>query len=245
MVHKTKGIVLRQVKYGDTSLVVTCLTEMFGLQSYLVSGVRTISKNGASKAGFFQPAAMLDLVAYHNELKNLQRLKEYRWDYLYRNIFSDVPRHAVSLFMIELLTKCLKQPEAHAELFYFAEESLQTLDMASEKTVANFPLFFALHLPVFFGFRISNSIIAGPQFLDLQEGGFTSQQPAHSFYLEEAEALVVSHILKATRAADLESLSLPRELKRKMLQAVESYYALHVPDFGHLRSLPVLKEIMS
>ena len=51
MVHKTKGIVLRTVKYGETSVIVTILTELFGLQSYLVNGVRTSSGKGGSKAG--------------------------------------------------------------------------------------------------------------------------------------------------------------------------------------------------
>ena len=52
----------------------------------------------------FQPAAMLDLVVYHNELKHLSRIREYRWAHIYREIFSDVPRNAVTLFMVELLT---------------------------------------------------------------------------------------------------------------------------------------------
>ena len=38
--HKTKGIVLRTVKYGETSIIVTIFTELFGIQSYLVNGVQ-------------------------------------------------------------------------------------------------------------------------------------------------------------------------------------------------------------
>jgi DNA repair protein RecO (recombination protein O) len=90
--HKTKGIVLRAVKYGETSLIVTIFTELFGLQSYLVNGVRTSSKKGSGKANLFQPTAILDLVVYHNELKHLNRIKEFKWSYLYKNIFSDVPK---------------------------------------------------------------------------------------------------------------------------------------------------------
>ena len=41
MLQKTKGMVLRNVKYGETSLIVTIFTEMLGIQSYLVNGVRT------------------------------------------------------------------------------------------------------------------------------------------------------------------------------------------------------------
>ena len=127
MLHKTKGIVLRTVKYGETSLVVTIFTELYGMQSYLVNGVRTISSKGSSKAVFFQPSAILDLVAYHNEFKNLQRLKEYKWNYLYSHILSDIRKNAVALFMIELLSKCLKQPEPHPELFQFVEDALHHL----------------------------------------------------------------------------------------------------------------------
>src|SRR5215203_912793 len=166
MIHKTKGIVLRSVKYGETSLVLTVFTELFGLQSYIVNGVRTISKKGGSKAVFFQPSALLDLVVYHNEYKNLQRIKEYKWAHLYQHIFSDVKKNAVALFMIELLTKSLKQPEANAELFYFAEDALVHLDYATDTVTANFPLFFALHLAVFFGFRISDEFSEKQHYLD-------------------------------------------------------------------------------
>ena len=156
MIHKTKGIVLRAVKYGETSLVLTMFTELFGMQSYIVNGVRTVSKKGSSKSVFFQPSALLDLVVYHNEFKNLQRIKEYKWSILYQYIFSDVRKNSVAVFIIELLTKCLKQPEANAALFYFAEDALIHLDKSSDTVAANFPLFFALHLAVFFGFRIND-----------------------------------------------------------------------------------------
>ena len=109
--HKTKGIVLRAVKYGETSLIVTIFTELFGVQSYIVNGVRTSSKKGQGKANLFQPSANLDLVVYHQEIKNLQRLRDFRWGMLYQHIFSDIPKNAVAMFMVELLTKCLKQPE--------------------------------------------------------------------------------------------------------------------------------------
>ena len=117
--NKARGIVLRTVKYGETSLIVTIFTELFGVQSYLVNGVRASTKKGSGKANLFQPAAILDLIVYHNELKNLQRIKEFRWGHLYQNIFSDIKKNAVSLFMIELLTKCLKQPEDERRSFSF------------------------------------------------------------------------------------------------------------------------------
>ena len=169
--HKTRGIVLRNVKYGETSLIVTIYTELFGLQSYMVNGVRTSSKKGqGGKAGLFQPAAILDMVVYHNELKNLQRIREFRWGTLYRHIFSDVLKNAVALFMVELLQKCLKQPEPNPDLFFFIEDAFIHLDDSSGAVLANYPLFFALHLAGFFGFRIQDTWSERCALLDLQEG---------------------------------------------------------------------------
>jgi len=137
------------VKYGETSVIVTIFTELFGVQSYIVNGVRTSAKKGSGKANLFQPAAILDLVVYHNELKHLNRIKEFRWSYLYHHILSDVRKNAVALFMVELLTKCLKQPEPNSDLFHFAEDAFIHLDKSNDMVMANFSLFFALHLPVF------------------------------------------------------------------------------------------------
>jgi len=242
--HKTKGIVLWAVKYGETSLIVTIFTELFGLQSYLVNGVRTSTKKGSGKANLFQPTAILDMVVYHNELKHLNRIKEFKWSYLYQHIFSDVPKNAVALFMIELLTKCLKQPEANPELFEFCEDAFIHLDESSGSVMANFPLFFALHLPVFFGFRISDEYSDKNSIVDLQEGMFVPERPDHLHFLEGKQAEVTSELLKMMQPEELVQLNLNHDFRRQLLFAYETYYALHIQDFGTMKTLPVLREVL-
>jgi DNA repair protein RecO (recombination protein O) len=225
-------------------LIVTIFTELFGLQSYLVNGVRTSSKKGSGKANLFQPTAILDLVVYHNELKHLNRIKEFKWSYLYKNIFSDVPKNAVSLFMIELLTKCLKQPEANQELFEFCEDAFIHLDESTGSVMANFPLFFALHLPVFFGFRISDEYSDKNSIIDLQEGMFVPERPDHFHFLEGKQAEITSELLKMMQPEELEQLKLNHDFRRQLLFAYETYYALHIQDFGTMKTLPVLREVL-
>lgn len=245
MVHKTKGIVLRTVKYGETSLIVTAFTEAFGLQSYIVNGVRTTSKQSAGKAVHFQPTALLDMVVYHNQFVNLQRIKEFKWAFVYEHIFSNVRKNAVALFMIELLTKCLKEPEANAELFYFVEDAFLHLDEGGEKVTANFPLFFALHLAQFFGFRINDEFSEEQSYLDLQEGVFVPAQPEHPHFLEGKMAEVTWQILKAQQPGELEYLSLTGDFRRQLLHELEAYYRLHIPDFTPMKTLPILREVLS
>jgi len=244
MIHKTKGIVLRAVKYGETSLIVTILTEQFGLQSYLVNGVRTVSGKGGSKAGLFQPAAMLDLVIYHQETKNLQRLKEFTWNYLYQHIFSDVVTHAVALFMVELLQKCLKQPEPNPELYCFMEDALTALDQSGRKVQANFPLFFALHLAGFFGLRMDDNYSDKRTYLDLKEGYFSEEKPSHPHYLENPLSGIISHLLKIMQPAELAELPLNKETRRRLLMACEDFYSLHIAGYTPLKTIPVLRTIL-
>ena len=243
--HKTKGLVLRTVKYGETSIIVTVFTELFGVQSYLVNGVRTSTKKGTGKANLFQPSAILDLVVYHNELKHLNRIKEFKWAYIYKNIFSDVPKNTVALFMVELLTKCLKQPEGNPELFHFTEDIFMKLDESSGAIMANLPLFFALHLPFHFGFRIADNYNDKNPFLDLQEGGFTSEQPRHPHFLEDKQASVSAQLLKVMQPEELQDIKLNHDFRRHLLQRYDDYYRLHIQDFGTMKSLPVLREVLS
>ncbi len=243
--HKTKGLVLRAVKYGETSLVVTIFTELFGVQSYLVNGVRTSSKKGSGKANVFQPAALLDLVVYHNDLKQLNRIKEFKWAVLYDHIFSDVPKNAVALFMVELLTKCLRQPENNPDLFQFTEDCMLHLDQSRGTVMANLSLFFALHLPVHFGFRLTDNYSPDDGYLDLKEGGYTNRQPGHPYFLEDQQAVVVSQLLKVMQPEELEEIKLNHDFRRQLLHQLENYYALHIQDFGTLKTLQVLRAVLS
>lgn len=242
--HKTKGIVLRTVKYGETSIIVTIFTELFGVQSYIVNGVRTFAKKGTGKASLFQPSAILDLVVYHNELKHLNRIKEFKWAIIYRHILSDVRKNAVAMFMVELLTKCLKQPESNPELFHFVEDCLLRLDECNDAVMANLPLFFTLHLPFHFGFRISDNYSSENYFLDLQEGIFVSKQPHHPHFLEDKQAVITSQLLKVMQVEELEDIKLNHDFRRHLLQRYEDYYRLHIQDFGTMKSLPVLREVL-
>ena len=242
--HKTKGIVLRTVKYGETSIIVTIFTELFGIQSYLVNGVRASTKKGTGKANLFQPAAILDLVVYHNELKQLNRIKEFKWAVIYQHLLSDVPKNAVALFMVELLTKCLKQPESNPDLFHFAEDCFLHLDKSSGSVMANLPLFFALHLPFHFGFRITDNYTEQNLFLDLNEGIFVSRQPSHPYFLDDKQAAVTSQLLKVMQPEELEHIKLNHDFRRLLLHRYETYYAVHIQDFGTMKSLPVLREVL-
>lgn len=245
MVHATKGIVLRTVKYGDTSIITTIYTELFGIQSYIVKGVRQSSKTSAGKAGFFQPSAILDMEVYHNELKQLQFIKEYQWAYLYEKVLFDVVRNTVALFVIELLQHSLKQPEANPELFYLIEDTLKQLDRGNDTLTGNLPLYFTLHLGSELGFQLQGTYSVHTPVLDLQEGVFIADKPTHPYYLDGALARTTSELSILKFYNDLENISLNRTTRRELLAAYQTFLSLHISDFGEMKSFGILQEILS
>lgn len=243
MTHKTKGIVLRSIKYGETSLVVTIFTEMFGIQTYMVNGVRS-SKKSAANANLFQPTAILDLVVYHSPNRQMHRIKEFSWGHLYHQLLSDVIKNSIGSFMAELIHKCLKQPEPNADLFSFFEESFLALDQANKAVTANFALFFTLHLTYFFGFKMTDNYTDADCILDLQEGVFIDHQPTHPHFIDGQQAQLTTLLLKVMQPHELEQFNLNREIRRTLLLKYLEYYALHIPDFGQMKTLLVLHEVL-
>jgi DNA repair protein RecO (recombination protein O) len=241
---KTKGIVLRTVKYGETSIIASVYTELFGIQSYIAKGIRQSSKYGSPKASYFQPAAMLQMEVYHNELKNLQFIREYQWSYLYEHIFFDVVKNAVAMYIVELLQRSLKQPESNPELFDLIEDTLKQLDEGNETLTANLPLHFTLHLSGKLGFQLQGEFNTHTPVLDLKEGSFAADIPGHIYYVTGKLSEITSRLNSTNLYSDLEIIHLNRNIRRELLDAYKEYLSLHIEDFGELRSLHVLKEVL-
>ncbi len=245
MTHKTRAIILKTIKYGETSIIVTAITELFGVQIYLVNGVRSSKKT--NKAAMYLPCSILQMEVYHNEQKNLQRIKEAEWAHIYKEIYYDVVKNCVGLYIVELIGNMLRQPETNADLYHFCEDALLELDKASPLVTANFSIYFSLQLAYFFGFKINDlpaRFYAEPLFfLDLNEGQFVLEQQSSGHYIETEEAGIVAELLKVQHPADLDQVKMNRQKRMKILLFMETYYLLHVPDFRRLKTLEVLQNI--
>lgn len=236
---------MRTIKYGDSSIITSIYTELFGIQQYLVKGVRQSSKTSAGKASYFNPAAILELQVYHNELKQLQFIKEYRWAYLYESVLFNVVKNTVAIYVMELLQHSLKQPEANPELYYLIEDTLKQLDRGNPTLTGNLPLYFTLHLAAELGFQLQGNYTTETSVLDLQEGVFVSQTPLHPYYLAGQLAEITSMIAGLNFYNELENISLNKNIRRQLLEAYQQYLALHIAGFGQMKSFAILQEVLA
>ncbi len=243
MLHNTKGIVLRVTKYGDTSIILTAYTELFGLQQYIVKGVRVTSKKGANKGVFYQPAAILQMEVYHSPMKQLQMIKDVNWDFVYQNIYSDVLRNAVATYIVEVLQQTM-QPEPHPELFYLIEDTFKQLDKGGPHLVGNLPIYFLIHLSQTMGFGLQGKYSISTPVLDVREGQFVANTPTHPYFLEGAEAQNASTFLQVQFYNDLDTIVLSGAQRKKILELFQLSLSWHYKKFSEIKSLPILQEVL-
>jgi DNA repair protein RecO (recombination protein O) len=223
MISKTKGIVFRFTRYGETSILVNIFTQQFGLQSYIVNGVRS-SKARPSMA-LYQPLTILDLVVYHKESGGISRIKEIKCAHPYTQIPSDLRREAVGMFIIEILNRAVKEQSHPDELYQFIENSLISLDTLT-KGIENFHLFFLINLSRYLGFgpQMSGEILGG-RLIPIEDEQILQQlilnQPQ-----ENVRPIIPTNVQR-----------------RELLEILVRFYQIHIEQFGEVKSLAVLKEV--
>jgi DNA repair protein RecO (recombination protein O) len=220
MLHKTKGIVFRFTRYGETSIIVNIFTELFGLQSYIVNGVR--SKSPKSRIALYQPLTLLDLVVYHKENAAIMRIKEVKCLHPYQTLMSDVRKSSIGLFINEVLNKAVKE-ESHAkELCSFLINSLIHLDRQNK--YENFHLIFLIQLSRYLGF--------GPQNANEVLGGRL---------VSAEEEMILQKLLES----DILNPTMTYSSRKNLLEAMLRFYSSHIENFGEMKSVQVLHDVLS
>lgn len=221
MLHKTRGIVFRFTRYGETSIIVTMFTELFGLQTYIVNGVR--SKSAKNKIALYQPLTLLDLVVYHKENAPILRIKELQCAHPYQSLMVDVKKSTLALFLNELLNRAVKEQSHSQEVFPFLFDSLVTLDLLSVH-YENFHVSFLIKLSRFLGF-----------------GANFSEEILGARLISDEEEI----ILKKLITSDYQThVAMTTHQRRSLLEVMLRFYRQHLEGFGEMKSIQILREVL-
>lgn len=239
MLVKTRGIVIRTVKYSETSLICDIYTQQLGLQTYIVSGVR--QRRAKIAASLLQVTSILDLVVYHRENKEINRTKEIKPYYVYQSIPFKLNKGAIGLFNAELIKKTVKEATSNLELYEFIERSFILLD-STPHPVANFHLFFMIHLSSYLGFMPSGDYIENKSFFDLKEGVYCTIEPIHGHFLRPRLSVILYAICQRP-LNDAHLLQIDRTTRKTLLQKFIQYYQYRVEGFQKLNTLEIFQEV--
>ena len=240
MLVKTRGIIFKTLKYGETSLIVDVYTEQLGLQKYIVNGVR--SRKARVQASLMQVMSLVDLVAYTRPDRDLHRLREVRSAYVYHSIPFDIRKGAVGLFMAEVARKTIRESEENRLLFDFLLETFQYLDQTNNP-VGNLHLYFMLALSTFLGFLPSGMYSAETPYFDLQEGVFLEKPPDHPYFTTGDESRLLSALLNAT-LANCHEVEMTTPHRRALLRRLLDFYRLQIENFPPIHAHQILQEVL-
>ncbi len=231
---KSEGIVLRSLKYSETSIILDIYSKGIGLHSYIVSGVR---KAKSKSANIYNPINVINFVAYNSENK-LSRIKEGQFAYRYQKTPFDVMRSTISMYMIDLARHAIKEKEANESLYHFIKTSLIEVD-SRDGAFTLIPIQFSIQLSSYLGFGITDNHSDINTHFDLDTGQFVPMGDSQKYGLDEQKSLILSLLLKG------QNPSINKEIRNQLLDDLLTYYKLHIEGFSDLKSLQILRTILS
>ncbi|MCS6917560.1 MAG: DNA repair protein RecO [Chitinophagales bacterium] len=234
MLAHTRGIVLRNIRFSETSIISRIYTEQFGMRSYLIGGVR--SEKSRMRAAYFLTLNLLSLHVYHRPQKALNRIREANLYYPMQQLHAQPLRSSMGLLMAEVFASAVREEEPNPALFAFLERQLIDLDQTpvlSPNLLLRFFIQFSAHL----GFYPSGRYTEDTPVFNLQEGRFESSGNPRHPVLEPPFSLHLSSLL------DMGDPQLTAAERSALLHALLQYYQLHLPEFRPPRSLDVLRAV--
>lgn len=238
---KSRAIVLHITRYNDEQLIVNLLTEQAGCIDMMVRISR--SKRATIRHSLFQPLALLDVEWDDRSRRNLQRPKSVQVAVNFVSLPYDPLKNCIALFLAETLYHAVRNEPDAGLIYKYIEQSVEWLDTC-ERDFANFHLVFLLRLTHFLGFMPNVEEAHAGYYFDLRTACFVPQQPPHPDFLVPNDAALVPKLLRM-RYDSMRFFKFSGKDRSRLLEYINIYYRLHLPNFPELNSLAVLKEMFA
>ena len=224
MLQKTKAISLSYIRYKESSIIARLFTEQFGLQSFVVNGVR--SPKSKMPAGLFQPLQLLEIVQYYNEKKDLHRLVEIKPALPLIDLPFNHVKSSLAIFIAELISKVVREGQSNGLLFELVWNWTFKLDAQK------------------FGLESAHIQLV---WQILQPLGITPERWQDFFELSSYQkyfSLEDGNLYFKSLSSETETLyQIGNAARQAILDALLAYLQKHMEGLGQLNSLPILRDV--
>lgn len=236
--EKMTVVVLRTIKYGDSSAVVRCYANLHGNVNFMANGVST--KKGVLKPALIFPLTVLEVVAYKNPKGTLERLKEVQLKMASPGVMSHPVNTSLAAFAAEFFSAVVKEEGQNLQLFNFLMDSIKQLQNdADTRAGAHFPLQFIL------GILSGLGMLPEPEnglYFNLFDGHFCDALPEHPYVLSGADCANFSQLLKQFHQnTPLDFNKLQRGM---LLEHLLQFCKIHHEPNLNLKSIDVVRELL-
>ncbi|MGA7160673.1 MAG: DNA repair protein RecO [Bacteroidota bacterium] len=255
MIVSTDAIVLRSMKYGETSKIVTLYSQKFGKITVIAKGARSAkSRFGAS----LEPMTYSSAILYKKEERDLHLLSKCEIAKPYLKFGGNGDKLATGLALVELVNMVMHDEEENLPMFALLVESLEAVDLAS-KNVMNIFFAFQLRLLEIFGYglnlhncsRCGRDILddryVEPVFLHLADGSVMCSDchsSSNAGGIKMPREMVRSLFrLQSLPIASIDEVKLAPALRDEILAVLYTYLKYHIAGVRTLKSLSLFTNV--
>ena len=145
----------------------------------------------------FRPLTILDLVVYYRESRGMQTIREISVEYAPADIYTNILKSSMAIFIGEVLTSVLREEGQQDELFNFIKDSVVYLDNRKE-AFSNFHIAFLTGLCSFLGFEPGRMTDSNNRIFDLVNGKFVAIPPAHGIYSDIGMSAILAEFFRSS-----------------------------------------------
>ena len=246
------GIILRSLRHGETSSILTVFTRERGKLGLMAKGARRQIKHGTALG--LEAFCEAEFVYYHKATRDLQLLKELSLINPHLGVRDRMSGMAVGSAVLELLLRCLKDEDPHPELYDAAVQTLLALDSQER---ASLPLLWKFELDLLtelgYRLRIERCALTGQPLTPplrgsvrfrLHDGAFASPNAPPAELLDgalSAESFAVLAKLHTATRDFAGKMKAGERTENDITRFLQKFLEYHLPVSGRLKSLSALR----
>jgi len=124
--EKEKALVIRSIRHGESSRIVTLFGERHGKFAVIAKGARK-SRSGAA-LGTIDPPSQIEALVYFKASRSVQTLGQVSLLEGYRNIKSDLSLMAYTAVILQYINRAVTDGEPNIEAYEIAKQALINLE---------------------------------------------------------------------------------------------------------------------
>jgi len=251
-IDKTPAIILYSRKQGETSKILTMLTEHFGKQEIMAKGSRGVK---SKYLGVLEPYNYISIVYYRKETRDIQYLSQADGIERFPSLHQELGKLTLAAIPCEIIYRSERTGHKNPQLFHLLLETLRALEEATSG-LKNILRVFYLHFLKISGFEpelskclvCENTSLDKSYFFELDNGIYSCNDCG---ILTEYSLKISGKTLEYLRwlsQADIykvSSVKIPVSIGTEMDTILLAYMRYHVEGLVKLKSIEYLEQLLN
>jgi len=227
-----EAVILRAIKHGDTSKIITVYSKNNGKINCIVKGARNLK---SKVLGVIEPFNHITIVFYNKQNRELQMLSKAETIKNFAAIKTDLDKLTVSYRILEMLNKAVYDKEHSHELFDLLLKIFAYIDDLSEEDESVCYLYFQIHLCRVLG--ISPIDFTGENINE------TGSYETREITISGNQSETIRHLFEC-EIAEIDRNHIKSETISDLMSIYDKYIAGHTENFFKLKSVNVFNQMI-